>query len=479
MQLCASKRRTFRYLTPLSKRIVITHADCVCNERMALTNRHQVENSGFSIPVIERLSFYLKERVKFRLEPSSVSEVLSHYSGSKRKLFATAAESLLHQPLCKADGHLKMFIKDDKYFDFPAEVMRDTKAPRAIQYRNKRYGVSVARFIQPFEHELLSLQDWTGSSVIAKTRNSHQRASDLWVKWNSFPEPAAILLDHSKFDAHVNMHLLRVEHDSYLRAFDSNKKLQVLLKMQRHNFGRTKSGLRYYTPGTRMSGDQNTACGNCLLNFAMLELWLKDSKVIGSVYVDGDDSVIVVNSDSINLLLPFEPYFKQFGIETRYCEKVYSFSDVDFCQSKPVFDGFTWRMVRNPLRVLYRGGVSTKPIAVKFLPRFVKSLGLCELSLSDGLPVLQAYALRLIEIGSGEYWPGHELHYRAKLETFSILHARARPISYESRISFAAAFGISIEQQLSLERRVRKMKIESPDQSNEAWEAMLTDKLTL
>lgn len=461
--LCSTKRTTRRLATGPEGSIVYTHSDCVCNEMLALLNRHQV--GGLPTPsceVVRRLKAVLGSYPVPELVRMTRREVIECYTGSKRKELERAAESLAKEPVCERDSWVKMFLKDDKYVwgiegkqsaSGHSTLSNDMKAPRCIQYRSKRYMLELARYLRPIEHWVYGLRDEYGTRIVAKSRNSHQRAADLWEKSSHFSQPAYILLDHSKFDAHVSLPLLGVEHWFYRRFFP-DRGFARLLAWQNTNRGITKNGTRYYTPGTRMSGDLNTGLGNCVCNYAMLQDWLNQAGVQGSIYVDGDDSVVIVDASVLSLLLGcsggIRAHFLQYGMETKF-DVVHVWEKVDFCQTRPVWDGTAWRMVRDPERLLTRTMWTTRKYGPKFTKRLLMSLGLCELACNQGLPIGQALATGLIAAGEGKLWKLVDNYHRAKDEAWAPGRARVRAVLPETRESYARAWDIPIARQLEIE----------------------------
>jgi hypothetical protein len=435
---------------------------------LALLNRHQKGGKDPPTPVVTQrlksvLARSLKEAPDF--QKSTYSEVIGHYAGPKRKALQRARAELIAEPIRHEDSWVKMFLKEDKYSldnGSPMAVMlgdappstKDFKAPRCIQYRTKRYMLELARYLQPIEKWVYSLEDQFGIPIIAKSRNSHQRAADLLAKANNFEDPVFFLLDHSKFDAHCSSELLSVEHWFYDQLYHQ-RLLRKLLKWQLFNKGMTKNLTKYFTPGTRMSGDLNTGLGNCILNSAMLQDWLDQACVPGSVYVDGDDSVVVVSRQHAETLMKvgggIQEYWSVYGMETK-CDVVYDYQDVDFCQCKPVFDGQAWRMMRDPRRLLSRTTWTCSKLAPSIVPRYIKSVGMCELAIGYGMPIAQPLALALISAGDGKYWSKNDRHARVLGEFRSPQRSRAIPITAECRESYARAWGLTPEQQLTIER---------------------------
>jgi len=249
-QHCTSKRRTYPLL-PSSSSVVYTHSDCVCNEVTALLGRHQAKvPPGPSPSVTTDLCAVLKPYVQ-HVSPWTYEQVILSYPSTRRKPLVKAHQSLLTDPVQKSDATIKMFLKDDKY-----TTDKPHKAPRCIQYRSKRYCLALSRHLKPIEHMCYEMLDGYGTRIIAKGRNSYQRAQDLLDKSLAFSNPTYLLLDHSNFDAHCSIPLLTVEHEFYNRC-SGDPELKQLLRWQMTNRGYTKNNTNYYTPGTRMSGDMN------------------------------------------------------------------------------------------------------------------------------------------------------------------------------------------------------------------------------
>lgn len=453
---CVTKRATYP-LCVATDVATYTHSDCVCNEVCALRGRHQVADLPDPIDQdLIPLNTTLSQHV-IHLTRRTRSQVIQHYPSNRRAVLVRAAASLVHQPIESKDGYIKMFLKDDKYQSTSA-----FKAPRCIQYRNKRYCLELARYLQPIEHHCYGIKDEYDTFIIAKGRNSYQRASDILAKAHSFHDPVYLCLDHSNFDAHVSRPLLKLEHSFYEKFFPGDTYLPYLLSLQLNNKGFTKNGTRYFTPGTRMSGDMNTGLGNSVINYAMLQQWLNDANVPGSIYVDGDDSVIVISRLHLQTMLQAfggpQSYFTRFGMRTK-SEIAYSYQEAEFCQSRPVCILGSWRMCRNPTRVADRTGWTTRKWPARFIKRYIYSLGLCELSVGSGVPIHQSVALSLIRrAGQQKYWSRIEEHYIASRERYSGTRAAPRSIDYQSRLSFEAAWGITPQEQIRIEAKFNSCK---------------------
>nr|BBN50999.1 hypothetical protein 3 [Korle-bu Aedes virus] len=434
---------------------VWTHKSCVCNELIALKARHQFDDGlRYSGPCIRNmLREYCGQQLIRRCNPVTEETVIAHAVPSKRKLLEVAQSSLEKEPLCARDGRVKMFLKDDKYH------VAEVKAPRCIQYRNKRYCLRLARWMIPIERQVYLWNDASGSPVFAKGRNMRQRGRDIQCKFQWFDDPVVISMDHSKFDSHVNTTLLDLEHWFYNQCA-RDPELKFLLALQRRNIGRTKNGTKYETLGTRMSGDQNTGLGNCIINFAMTRYVLDGIK--HCLYIDGDDFLVFVERCDVQRVNPST--YRLFGMSTTVDGTVDVLEHVEFCQTRPVADGVGgYTMVRNPHRLMARLPWVVGPRETDAIDDIIYSTGLCEISLGVGLPVAQYLGRALAERG-GKY-RRTELHYRAMLEKVKPQKAQVVEPSAETRMSYETAWGLSIAEQLQLEN-IKLVDVEA-EQSDE------------
>lgn len=416
----------------------------MCNEVVALKQRHQLD-TGLRYRSKIDLAKYLRPLSK-TLSPCSEDTVITHSAGAKRKLLLSAKESLRAYPIEPEDARVKMFLKGDKAHVFDNEDA-EFGAPRCIQYRNKRYCLRLATYLHQVERSVYRHMDSSGSPCFAKSRNLTQRGGDLRVKFEHYRNPTIICIDHSKFDAHCNVDLLKLEHKFYKRCFpklDRNE-LGMLLSMQITNRGNTKHGTKYETRGTRMSGDQNTGLGNSLINYAMLAAFADYNKWDACFYVDGDDSVMVVEGD----VKPDPKFFEQFGMKTKLECVTKEFHETEFCQTRPVFDGVAWRLVRNPLRLLARLPWAVRHITPECKRKYLRSVGLCEMALGVGLPIGQYIGEALSKLHKGYMITGN--HHRAQQEYIRPCSVKLVPPSYEARLEYERTWGIPIAEQLRIE----------------------------
>lgn len=422
---------------------VWTHGSCVCNEVIALKNRHQLcDGSAYNSSVDLRRPL---RKLITDLEPCSEQTVIAHADSSRKKLLQRAADSLSTYGLEHKDAWVKMFLKDDKYHT------PEYKAPRCIQYRNKRYGLRLATFLHPIEQHVIRLKH-NGTHVFAKGRNMKQRGRDIAAKL--LPNWVAVSMDHSKFDSHVNEHLLRLEH-WYYNCCINDPELKWLLECQLRNKGFTKNNTRYTTRATRMSGDQNTGLGNCIINYAMTKAMLNHLDIPHNLYIDGDDFIVFVHRKHKHLIDP--NWYKQFGMKTTTDQITDVLEHIDFCQCRPVYDGNSYTLVRNPARMLARLPWLVGPINGRSPWNIVASAAQCEISLGYGLPIGQYVGHNVFLYASskgGRYKSNCVADWRHKMERMKAGNLKPVECAPGVRASYERAWGIPIPHQYIIEHAI-------------------------
>lgn len=427
---CVHKRVLTKIIDPnLDLPPIYADQGCVQNEYHSLVNRHLVELLPTDPEFLEKCRNVLKPISELiQVEKMSNSELISSRPPRMRKRYRKA----LTLDLKDVHSWVNLFIKFEKKDD-------PTKAPRAIQYRATPYTARLAKYIIPIEKNLYktfpSLNH--GFRFVAKGLNAIDRAEILYEMFNWYHKPIVYLIDHSKFDSRVNKDLLQMEHEFYLNCFKGDRWLKFLLKQQVHNKGRSRNGLKYSCTARRMSGDANTALGNCLINYAILRAKFGDEAII---FLDGDDSVVFMPRY-------VDVDFSDTGMVSKV-STVNEFEDIDFCQSNPVWTGQRWVMCRNPIRALSRAlyKVGTKPFNwMDYLATIGIGEGLC----SPSMPITSILAKKFRSYG-GEfkwYFSEYRLGTQKCSKTFEYPNVH-------SRVSFAQAFDIDPNMQKLIEREI-------------------------
>jgi hypothetical protein len=391
------------------------------------------------------------------------------YSGKKRERYLQATDSLIGNPWTYKDSMVKMFVKCEK---IKLSSGKPNPDPRAIQARSPRYCVELARYLHPIEEQIYPMMGnrinkLPRGRLIGKGLNSVERASLLVSKWGAFEIPVCLSLDCTRFDLHVNESLLEVEHALY-KVCNSDPLFQRLLEAQLSNKGVTSKGLKYRCPGGRMSGDMNTALGNCIIMITMVASFFEDANIKYNVLDDGDDCLVLIESSDLEYVQKhIGDHFLSCGHVVKIENVAWNLESIEWCQSRPInYKGERWKFVRDPWKVMSTSLVSPKwrSYDMQGRAKYLNTIGMCELALNLGVPVLQEYACALMRNANN---PGtvfmsdaDNLWYRVRrelrsLRVNSLAQVHARPITDEARLSFAMAFGIDVSSQLLMEEYLR------------------------
>lgn len=410
--------------------------------------------ADFKLALLERMS---------PCTPWSLDRFVESYRGSKLLRYQRAVTSLRARRIQRSDSHLQAFVKAEAV-NFTA---KPDPAPRIIQPRNPRYNAMVGRFIRPLEHRVYEgIAKLFGGPTVMKGYNAVSTASCLRDMWQEFTHPVALSLDASRFDQHVSRDALKWEHSVYNRVFN-DPELASLLKWQLNNTGyvRTSDGarFRYVVEGCRMSGDMNTALGNCLIMCALVWTWARLCGVRVRLANNGDDcSVIMEKGDLRRFTTGMDAWFLEMGFTLTTEGHTDVFERVDFCQTRPVFTERGWVMCRSPRVGLCKDVLCKQPTLdqpVRGYRKWLYQVGQAGAAIADGVPVFSAAyaAFQAVGVpceraqGFGDMSSGFEHMARG-------LQFKSTPVSAAARVSFWRAWGITPDQQEALEGQYQRLE---------------------
>lgn len=435
-----------------------THRNCTCNEYISLRNRvlGKVPRPTEAGLRALRAEARVVSRLLPRTGPITIERFLEHYSGKRRTRYQNAADDLAARPLClPRDAQIQAFVKSEK-FNPMAKVNPD---PRMIQARNARYNISVGVYLKPIEHHLYRLKDTDGSPLLAKGKSPWERGECIGKIWASFNKPVAVSLDGSRWDQHVDYEVLKIEHGVYTTVC-RDPEFAKLLECQLVNRCKTQGGWRYVAYGKRMSGDMNTALGNCLLMVIMARACLKQLGIKGKIFDDGDDILVFVEQDDLPTLRKgVSEVFLGYGQEVKLENIAYRLEDIVFCQAKPVIDNRgRLTMVSDWTKIISQSTAGTRYWdSPKSRMDMAFSVGQCLLALYPGMPIIQAYAQSLCKTGkmnSGIYDTDWIHKVRPTGSARELGGLGPEEITPETRNSFWAAYGVDPIQQQLLEEQL-------------------------
>lgn len=394
----------------------------------------------------------------------SYERVLDSFKDKRRKTYERAYANLRITGPHPAHFRLKAFIKAEKT-DPNKKINPD---PRVIQARSPEANLAVARWLRPLEHLVYRLLDEHGLPVFAKRAGVFERARVIRAKWDAIgPDCCCVSFDMSRFDQHHSFQHLLLEHWFY-REKCPDPEFAELLKNQLVNRGSTRSGLRYQLKGGRMSGDMNTALGNCLMMYGMVTAVLRQLISRWAIYDDGDDCLVFLpHGDLGRLQGSAVALFHQMGHIAKLENVANSIPQIMFCQSHPSVGADGPVMVRDPHKVLSQGAAGCRHWNnPRLIGPMCLAVGSCELALNRGIPIIQSYALALKRIGRGhnvlrglDVDPGLRIRLKQSLrlddeQLGAVYDCLPAEVTQASRFAFQDAWNIDPWLQQAIERKL-------------------------
>lgn len=450
------------------------HNNTVANLRRGVAERVMYLRKGddfvkCKVPTQEYVDETLGEfskRLRKKLHPTTpvdIEQMPMYYQGRKRERAQQAVSSLNLLPVSRRDASRKFFTKFEK-INFTS---KKDPAPRVISACDPRYNMSTGRFLKPAEKLLYKgiarvWGDWT----VAKGLNSEDTAKLIVKKWHSFADPCAIGLDASRFDQHFSVPMLRYEHRHHVHQAGGSRELQRLLRWQLHirGAGHCPDGSVYVeTEGCRMSGDMNTASGNCLGMCAMIWSYCKARGVKTKLINNGDDCVVFMDrADESKFVHNLHEWFDDLGFDMKQEPTVYELEKIEFCQAHPIHVGDgAYIMVRNLEASLAKDSLALiQATTPEMVPAWCRAVGDAGTALCGGVPVLDAFYQMYQRSGKVvERWR-NTYEVRGFEYMAANMHRRGKPILPETRLSYYVAFGLLPDEQEALERHFASMHIQ-------------------
>jgi hypothetical protein len=398
--------------------------------------------------------------------PVSHQSFVDRYAGRKKQLYQDALEDMRAGRYTLAeDASVKVFVKYEK----TDRTTKSDPVPRVISPRNPRFNIRVGRYLSPLEERIfdsLGLMFHDSHPTVIKGFNASDSATILLNKWNLFRDPVAVGLDASRFDQHVSVDALEWEHGVYLRCFKAKKHKRRLARLLSYQLKNNCSGsvpdgeIKYVVNGTRMSGDMNTSLGNCVLMCAMMKAYFLHKRVEAQLANNGDDCVVFLERcDLANFMHGLTDWFLKLGFNMAIEAPVDSFEQLEFCQTKPVFDGDEWIMCRNPHTALAKDSVMLKVWDSPSLFRgWLDAVGTGGLSLASRLPVFQAFYSSYVRSGKRRAIPEELLPWSFRNLCKGMKRSPGIVLP-EARCSFWEAFDITPDEQIELEKYFQKFYV--------------------
>lgn len=457
---------------PLTQQRWFYPKPCICNVLNALEMRvgKCVRKPDVNYIKTKVTPFAVVLATYCQARPSKYEDIYAHYSGAKRARYQRAHDNLLKQgKIVREDqAKVKMFVKMEAYkFD------DDKPYPdcRAIQFRSYEYTLQLAAIIRRAGHKMYQARDVPGFGVgrhFGKNLSPAGLGKVLREIYDALPGCKIVLMDISRFDAHVSRPLIEnVEHKFWMKA-THHPQLADLLKWKLKNKGSARCGddwVTYEVDGERMSGDADTGDSNCVAVASSYASLAKENNIAEfGMNVNGDDGVFFYLGELSDEAII--RHFDKLGMEVKIEGRPTRFEEIDYCQARPVRVNGEWTMVRNPGKVMTKIGFTHKRQGISNYLKRVHTTCLGELSLARGVPILQPFLERVLYLTKSQMNKRSAKNpiLRTAIDDSYRLSGwlpsdwksgRTSPITTESRASFSRAFGVSITEQFALEDRIR------------------------
>lgn len=385
--------------------------------------------------------------------PTEMDAFVQSFSGQKRKRYEKAAENIGQGMKVLTD--VKMFLKFETY----NLTLKPNAKPRGIYPRSDEFLVEYGRRIKAIEKKIFAvLETMFGYKCVFKGMNQEARGKLLSDYWGEFSNPVAVSADASAFEASVSREALGLTHNVYNMFIRGDKVFQELQSKTLLNkiSARTQDGsLKCEHNGGKMSGDPDTACGNCLVSAYMLLKFFEENDITKHrCCIDGDDVVLIVERGDLAKIQQFgKPFYERHGFNMIFENPVFELEQISFCQSQPVWTPDGYRMVRDVKSAVAKDAFSRKDLSSKtnYL-KWIASIGECGIATCGGIPVLQEYYAQYQRNSEGAKIFEKETlldDYRSfKLQGMDKKYKEVHP---NTRYSFYIAFGITPDEQIAIE----------------------------
>jgi hypothetical protein len=280
-------------------------------------------------------------------------------------------------------------------------------------------------------------------------------------------------VDGKAFEAHQDVWQLVQEHSVYRAAYPGDSGLMRVLGKQLRNAGVTSCGAFFSREGGRASGDFNTGMGNSLIMLAVVSGTMRELRVpVYDSLVDGDNALLFLPArDCPRVVQRFSETAQRLSGHEMVLERPVDYLEgVRFGQSAPVRLSSGLTMVRDWRKVLSTGTSSHAHLREpRFAREWLLGVALCELHLAREVPILGVWAeslRRCTDDGGPVRLDPHRDYQILGVPLDEVRSSRFVAATDVSRLSFSRAFGVTPEDQLSIEKC---LETDGPSLSSFDW----------
>lgn len=349
------------------------YPQCGVTTAAAYINRHRPQTLDEYNPRLFRNTGHLQ---RFKRHPRrwTREEYADSFRDPGKRRFYSRIASDLDLGRKRVSAGVQPFTKMEKM------STNKYKAPRLIQARNPTFNIEYGRYLKPLERACkddIHIGKGNFDQIGAKVHK-------LAKRYKYYTE-----CDHTAFDAHVTVEMLRLTHRFYQSCYPNDRDMVRLASRTIVNHCYTRNGESYHIRGTRMSGDVDTSFGNSLINYYILKDALKQLQIHGDVIVQGDDSIIF---SDVPIGQEFVEILRTYNMESKISTSTTRIHTVEYCASKLVYSNSGRpTMAADPGRLRSRYGFCFRPYDEPTYKKYLRAVSHCNWCLTKNTPASRAW----------------------------------------------------------------------------------------
>jgi len=394
--------------------------------------------------------------------PIKMEDFPSHFDGAKRARYQRAVDEISQSS--RIDYKRIMRIRHFPKFETHNLTLKPDPKPRGINPPGDWALVLMGMRIKPLEKKIYKvLEEIFGYKIIFKGMNQEQRAKLFKEYYDTFDDPVSVDEDASAFEASVDSNWLSFTHEIYMLFLHKDREMAEMLKCTLLNVGsaHTHDGKINFKFEGRGSGYPDTSLGNCLISAFQFWLFMKQNNISKHrCGIDGDDKTpILERADAIRAGVRIKEFYLRRGFRITCGKLEPEFEKLKFCGSSPVEVDGEYIMVRNPKICISKDSVSRKPLdGERNFKRWIKSVGECGMAQNGGVPILQEF-YSCLDRNAGDAAPFEHDSFMNEAYSHKVkgMKRRYKDVVETTRASFYFAFGISPDEQESIEEHYRSL----------------------
>lgn len=435
----------------------LPHADPVC-PRTTLAGalkRFCYEPPTPDVPLFRKLLDFVKNKIISKFTPLSSDTDTSverwlinnhNYSDARKRQLLDKYYAVLDDK-DKKYNRVKSFIKDEDYPDY--------KHSRCINSRSDEFKCFTGPIFHEIEKILFKNQEFI--KYIPVLERPDYLLQKLYRVGARYAET-----DYTSCEAHFDELRMEIEFIFYRHMTKLLPNGDWFMdKIREAIRGKNRCDFKHFilfVKACRMSGEMNTSLGNGFVNWVLSLFIAEETGARGHAGVfEGDDGAVVGNP------LPTSAIYKSLGFNVKLKEKN-DISTMSFCGM--IFDTHDRINITNPIEELCSFGWTTLRYVTsnpKTKLALLRAKSISMLYQYSGCPILHSLALYGLRVTNrvcidrimkymNQYDKGLLIEAMHHYKRTKFLDLKNRKIPMNTRLLMEKEFGVSLENQISIER---------------------------